>query len=28
LLSTLAMLQGADAKTFLSEQDVLHWIQD
>jgi len=28
LLSTLAMLQGADAKTFLSEQDVVHWLQD
>ncbi len=28
LLSTLAMLQGSDARSFLSEQKVSHWIQD
>ena len=28
LLSTLAMLQGSDARSFLSEQQVSHWIQD
>jgi thiamine biosynthesis lipoprotein len=28
LLSTLAMLQGRDAQSFLAEQDVTHWIQD
>ncbi len=27
LLSTLAMLQGADAKAFLEEQQVTHWLQ-
>ncbi len=28
LLSTLAMLQGPDAHIFLTEQDVVHWVQD
>jgi thiamine biosynthesis lipoprotein len=28
LLSTLAMLQGAEARAFLQEQEVSHWIQD
>ncbi len=28
LMSTLAMLQGGDAKAFLKEQEIPHWIQD
>ena len=28
LLSTLAMLQGEEARNFLEEQDISHWIQD